>query len=68
MTGIMWQIVVPCEWNDGTPVRTRHHREWDKKVQRLAGGLTIYPVGRGRWQSEEGKGYFERVMPVGIVC
>jgi hypothetical protein len=64
----MWQILVPCQWNDGTPIRTRHHREWDKRVQRLTGGLTVYPAGRGRWRSDEGTDYFERVIPVGIVC
>lgn len=44
--------MVPCNFNDGTPVRTRHHREWDRQVRKISGGLTILPPSKGQWQNE----------------
>lgn len=44
----MWEIWVPCEMR-GKPVRTRHHKSWDKYVYRITGGLTILGKAKGKW-------------------
>ena len=64
----LWEIFVPCMMR-GKPVRTRHHREWDKVVRSLAGGLTILTPAKGQW-IEPGTNtlYEERVIPVRIAC
>jgi hypothetical protein len=64
----MWEIMVPCQWNNGRPVRTRHHKEWDKRVRALSGGLTIMMPGKGQWLDGDGTLYEERVIPVRIAC
>lgn len=65
----VWRIMVPCQYNDGKPVRTRHHREWDRRVRRISGGLTISAPGRGQWVDPETKVlYEERMIPVDIIC
>lgn len=63
----LYQIMVPCQWNDGTPVRTRHHKAWDDKVRRISGGLTVLKPAKGTWE-HEGDVYAERVIPVMIAC
>lgn len=63
----LWEILVPCQFNDGKPVRTRHHREWDKVVRKITGGLTIFKPVKGQWE-HEGTLYVERVIPVRIAC
>lgn len=65
----IWQILVPCVYNTGKPVRTRHHREWDKRVRKITGGLTILPPVRGQWVDPKTKIlYEERMIPVQIIC
>ena len=63
----MWEIMVPCQYNDGKPVRTRHHRNWDAKVRRITGGLTVMKPAKGQWV-HEGELYEERMIPVRIAC
>jgi len=63
----LYEILVPCQWNDGKPVRTRHHREWDKRVRKISGGLTILRPGKGQWIHEDAL-YEDRVIPVRIYC
>jgi hypothetical protein len=61
--------MVPCYWNTGKPIRTRHHKEWDKVVRKVAGGLTIYKPAKGQWvDSSTDNLYAERVIPVRIAC
>lgn len=64
----LWEIMVPCVSNEGKPFRTRHHREWDKQIRRLSGGLTIFPPAKGQWISSEGTLFAERMIPVRIAC
>lgn len=64
---LLHEILVPCNWNDGKPVRTRHHKEWDKKVRKISGGLTILKPGKGQWV-HEGDLYIDRVIPVRVLC
>lgn len=63
----LYEILVPCQWNDGRPVRTRHHREWDSRVRKIAGGLTILRPGKGQWVHED-ELYEDRVIPVRVFC
>lgn len=65
----LWQIMVPCNFNDGRPVRTRHHREWDRQVRRITGGMTILPPSKGQWvDPTDGKLYADRVIPVNLIA
>ena len=66
-TVALWEILVPCQYNDGEPVRTRHHREWDRQVRQITGGLTILKPAVGQWV-HEGELFKERVIPVRIVA
>ena len=59
----LFEILVPCNYNDGKPVRTRHHKEWDRKVRKITGGITILKPGKGQWV-HEGELYIDRVIPV----
>lgn len=64
----LWEILVPCVRNDGRPIRTRCHREWDSRVRRITGGLTIMQPVRGQWVSPDGRLFAERMIPVRIVA
>jgi hypothetical protein len=50
----LYEILIP-------PAPLEWHHEWDKKVIRLAGGLTILPPVKGRWQDTK-----EQMIPVRI--
>lgn len=63
----LFEILVPCNWNCGTPIRTRHHREWDKRVRKIAGGLTILTPGKGQWVHQSDL-YIDRMIPVRVYC
>ena len=63
----LYEILVPCVRNDGRPVRTRCHREWDKRVRRITGGLTVMAPGRGQWVHGDTL-FNERMIPVRICC
>lgn len=63
----LWEILVPTIMND-RPVRTVHHKEWDKRVRAISGGLTIYTPAKGQWISIAGDLFVERVIPVRISC
>lgn len=65
----LWEIMVPTMFNDGTPIRTRYHRVWDKKVYEITGGLTIHMPSKGKWvNKEDGELFQERMIPVRIAC
>ena len=62
---ILWEILVPRRWNNGKPIRTRHHKEWDRRVKAIAGGLTVLtPTIKGEWVSLDG----DSTIPVRIAC
>lgn len=63
----LYEILVPCQYNTGKPIRTRHHREFDKFVRKLSGGLTILTPAKGQW-IHRNELYEERVIPVRIYC
>ncbi len=66
-TKALWEILVPCQFNDGKPVSTKHHREWDRKVMQYSGGLTVMKPATGQWE-HEGTIYRDRTIPVRILC
>lgn len=63
----LYEILVPTMMN-GNPVRTKHHKEWDKKVKKITGGLTISKPTKGYWVSYDGVVVEERMIPVKIYC
>lgn len=64
----VWEILVPTVTPDGRPIRTRQHREWDARVRRITGGLTVCPPVRGQWISPKNQLFMERMIPVRIAC
>lgn len=64
----LYEILVPTIYGDTSkPIRTRHHRKWDERVKKLAGGLTILTPAKGQWL-HQGEEFNERVIPVRIMC
>ena len=64
----LWEILVPCQTNTGTPIRTRQHREWDTRVRRITGGLTVMTPAKGQWVCPDGELFCERMIPVRIAA
>jgi hypothetical protein len=65
---ILYEILVPCQTNQGKPIRTRQHREWDRRVRRITGGLTVMAPSKGQWVSPSGELFAERMIPVRIAA
>lgn len=64
----LWEILVPTQYNDTKkPVKTRHHRSWDRYVRSISGGLSIFKPIKGQWV-HQGELYEERNIPVRIAC
>lgn len=64
----LYEILVPTQTNTGKPIRTRQHKEWDSRVRRIAGGLTVFPPAKGQWVSPDLELFKERMIPVRIMC
>lgn len=64
----LYEILVPCQTNDGKPIRTRQHREWGRRIRRIVGGLTILSPTKGQWVSQEDKLFCDRMIPVRIAA
>lgn len=63
----LYEILVPTIYGDTMkPIKTRHHKQWDKRVQAISGGLTILSPGKGKWVFK-GVEYPERVIPVRVM-
>lgn len=64
---VLYEILVPTIYGDTVkPIRTAHHREWDKRVIAITGGMTILSSARGKW-THEGVEYPEKVIPVRVM-
>jgi hypothetical protein len=64
----LFEILVPTIYGDtNRPISTAHHREWDKVIRKISGGLTILTPAKGQWIHEHNV-YEERVIPVRIMC
>lgn len=65
----LWEILVPDGWTGDPPHTLAKHHEWDSRVRRIAGGLTILKSAKGQWVCpDSGVTYQERVIPVRIAC
>jgi len=63
----LWEILVPVAYNGVGTVRKKHHRKWDAKVSKIAGGLTIFKPKKGQWFSEN-KLFKDLMIPVRIAA
>lgn len=64
----LFEILVPTIYGDTKkPIRTRHHKNWDAGVRKLAGGLTLLQPVIGEWVGEV-EVERERVIPVRVAC
>lgn len=64
----LWEILVPTKMGDNLkPIRTKHHKNWDKFVREISGGLTILSPAKGQWLFNNSL-YEERVIPVKVAC
>jgi hypothetical protein len=64
---VLYEILVPTIYGDTLkPIRTRHHKEWDKQVMKITGGMTILSSANGKW-THEGVEYPEKVIPVRVM-
>jgi hypothetical protein len=65
---VLYEIFVPTLYGDNLkPIRTRHHKNWDKFVQGITGGLTILSSAKGKWV-ENGVEFPEKIIPVRVMC
>jgi len=64
---MLWEILVPKEIN-GKKVDISYHKEWDKKVKEISGGLTILKPVKGQWISPNNEHLDEPMVPVRIIC
>ena len=62
---VLYEILVPTMFGypKVTPICTRHHKNWDKEVIKITGGMTLMKPAEGRWV-DKGELYPERVIPV----
>jgi hypothetical protein len=65
---ILYEILVPCQNRKGKPIRARQYREWDRRVRRITGGLTVLPSAKGQWVSPSGELFAERMIPVRVAA
>jgi len=64
----VYEVLVPTYYGDTIkPIRTRHHKEWDKRIRSITGGLTIMAPAKGQWLHED-ELFEERIIPVRILC
>lgn len=64
---VLYEILVPTMYGDTQrPIRTAHHKEWDKQIISITGGMTILSSARGKW-THEGVEYPEKVIPVRVM-
>lgn len=64
---VLYEVLVPTIYGDTMkPIRIRHHKEWDKYIQSITGGLTILSSAQGKW-THEGVEYPEKVIPVRVM-
>ena len=66
---VLYEILVPTMYGYPkiTPIRTAHHKNWDKEVIKITGGMTLMKPAQGRWV-DKGVEYPERVIPVRVMC
>lgn len=61
----LYEILIPVNYNDGTPIPDYLRQEWIRYATVLAGGSTVRPNVRGQWYYN-GHTYDEPMTPVQI--
>ena len=64
----LWKIYVPEFWPDAGKIPVESHKEWDKKVCEIAGGMTLLQREKGRWMDGLGGLQPDAMIPVQIAC
>ena len=65
---LLWEILVPTQFDDTKEsIPAEHHREWDRLVREVSGGLTMLRSATGQWV-HLGKVHQESVIPVRLVA
>ncbi len=64
----LWEILVPVVSNDGLEYDESVHLDWNEKVAKIAGGITIFEKVKGYWENSEGVILIEEIIPVRICC
>lgn len=63
----LWQILVPRVMG-GWSIDDSYHEEWDKKVAKITGGLTLCNTSMGKWVDANGDLFQESVISVNLAC
>ena len=65
----MWEILVPSASNAGEEYSVEYHQEWDHRVIKIAGGLTILKSQKGAWMSNNTEDVVrDKMIAVRIAC
>jgi hypothetical protein len=65
---LLWEILVPTRFDDTQEaISLDHHREWDRLVREVSGGLTMLRSATGQWV-HMGEVQEERVIPVRLIA
>ncbi len=69
MTGkSLWEILVPNYSNEKIKYTLEYHHQWDEKVRKISGGMTLLKTAKGQWMSNSGILFSEEMIPVRIFC
>lgn len=61
---LLWEVLVPTFMN-GKPIKTKHHKQFDKMVRKISGGLSIFLPIKGQWfHPDSNELISERMIPV----
>lgn len=61
----LYEILIPVNYNDGTPIPEYLRQEWIRNATALAGGSTVLPEVQGKWYQNDFL-YAEPMTPVRI--
>ncbi len=65
---LLWEILVPTQFDDTKEdISIAHHREWDRLVREVSGGLTMLRSATGQWV-QLGEVQQESVIPVRLIA
>lgn len=65
---LLWEILVPTQFDDTKEyISVEHHREWDRLMREVSGGLTMLRSATGQWV-HLGEVHQESVIPVRLIA
>lgn len=65
---LLWEILVPTQFDDTKEdIAVEHHREWERFVREVSGGLTMLRSATGQWV-HLGEVQQESVIPVRLIA